>query len=171
MSFRLLAVLAKTCKPWRTAGKDRGTGGIMEHAGPPPLRWGYMVLAVADMAAMTEWYGRVLGLAVTQSGAMPAVESEFAVLAGHGMRLELCCRPAAAATPEVTPPPPHHADRTGWKVLTLHCDDLAALDRHLDAAGAEVLWPSRTLAPGICSTLLCDPEGNLINIFGPPPPG
>jgi hypothetical protein len=60
-------------------------------------------------------------------------------------------------------------DHLGFRVMVLHCDDLARLGRHLEAQEADCVWSARKLAPGICSTMLRDPEGNLINIFGPLP--
>ena len=135
----------------------------------PPLTWGYMVLAVADLERLRDWYCRVLGFELAMAGAMPEAEAQFVVLKGHGMRLELCRRTGSDPVREPTPAPPHHLDRTGWTVFTLNCPDLHALGQWLAVQGAEVIWSAHSLAPGICSTLLRDPEGNLINLFGPQP--
>lgn len=133
----------------------------------PALRWGYMVLSCADLDRQVEWYGRVLGMACVQRGGLRKLGVEFAVLEGHGIQLELAQRDGIVPEARVPADPPDHQDMTGWTVLTLHCDDLGALSRHLAAQGVGPVWDARSLAPGICSTLLRDAEGNLINVFGP----
>lgn len=132
----------------------------------PPLRFGYFVLAVADIAAMREWYCTVLGFSLLHAGRLEQLEAEFAILEGHGLRLELGKR--LGGTPQRQPelPSPEFMDQLGWKVLTFHTDDLAALQAHLDTHGAEMVWSARELAPTIRSSLFRDPEGNLINVFG-----
>ena len=135
----------------------------------PPLNWGYMVLAAADVNPLGDWYCRVLGFSVEAQGFMPGADAEYVVLGRHGMKLEICRRPGAGAVARPTPPPPHHLDQTGWKVFTLRCPDLAGLGDWLEEQAADLVWSAHSLAPGICSTLLRDPEGNLINIFGPEP--
>lgn len=132
----------------------------------PPLRFGYFVLAVDDIAAMREWYCTVLGFSALHAGRMEQLEAEFAILEGHGLRLELGKR--LDGTPQRQPelPSPAFMDQLGWKVLTFHTDDLAALQDHLDAHGVAMVWSARELAPTIRSSLLRDPEGNLINVFG-----
>jgi catechol 2,3-dioxygenase-like lactoylglutathione lyase family enzyme len=146
----------------------RAHAAIIRDMSLPSLRFGYFVLAVGDIAAMRDWYCTVLGFAVVQTGRMEQVEAEFAILEGHGLRLELGVH--LGGRPQLTPvlPSPEFMDQLGWKVLTLHTDDLAALQAHLEAHGADVVWSARAMAPKIVSTLLRDPEGNLINVFGPP---
>jgi glyoxylase I family protein len=132
----------------------------------PPLRFGYFVLAVGDIAAMREWYCTVLGFSLVQAGRMEQLEAEFAILEGHGLRLELGKR--LGGTPQRRPalPSPEFMDQLGWKVLTFHTEDLAALDAHLLAHAVDYVWTARELAPNIRSSLFRDPEGNLINAFG-----
>ena len=132
----------------------------------PPLTFGYMVLAVVDLAAMTEWYCKVLGFTVERTGEQAESGASYAVLAAHGMRLELCSSTAAQTRLEPSLPPPDHLQRSGWSVLTLHCADLSGLGNWLHIHQADVIWSERSLAPKIVSTLLRDPEGNLISIFG-----
>ena len=134
----------------------------------PPLRFGYFVLAVDDIAAMREWYCTVMGFSPLHAGRMEQLEAEFTILEGHGLRLELGKR--LGGTPQRQPvlPSPEFMDQLGWKVLTFHTDDLPTLHEHFLAHAVEIVWSSRELAPNICSTLVRDPEGNLISVFGPP---
>jgi catechol 2,3-dioxygenase-like lactoylglutathione lyase family enzyme len=132
----------------------------------PPLRFGYFVLAVDDIAAMREWYCGVLGFTELHAGRMEQLEAEFAILEGHGLRLELGKRLGGAADRQAALPSPEFMDQLGWKVLTFHTDDLAVLQDHLASHHVEIVWSARELAADIRSTLFRDPEGNLINVFG-----
>ena len=133
----------------------------------PPLRFGYFVLAVGDIAVMRKWYCSVLDFTLERTGRMEQLQAEYAILSGHGIKLELGVH--LGGRPQLTPvlPSPEFMDQLGWKVLTFHADDLAALEAHLTAHRVDVAWSAKTIAPGICSTLFRDPEGNLINVFGP----
>ena len=132
----------------------------------PSLRFGYFVLAVDDIAAMREWYSTVLGFSQVQAGRLEQLEAEFAILDGHGLRLELGKRLGGAPQRQPALPSPEFMDQLGWKVLTFHTDDLAALDTHLLTHAVDFVWSARELAPNVHSSLFRDPEGNLINAFG-----
>lgn len=133
----------------------------------PPLRFGYFVLAVADIAAMREWYCAVLDFTLLRTGRMEELEAEFAILEGHGIRLELGVHLGGRPQRPPVLPSPEFMDQLGWKVLTFHTDDLAALEDHLKTHDVDIAWSAKRIAPGVCSTLFRDPEGNLINVFGP----
>lgn len=133
----------------------------------PPLRFGYIVLAVEDVAAMRDWYCDVLRFRLVHRGRQEAAQAEFAILEGHGLTIELGARLGGRPQRLEPLPSPEFMDQLGWRVLTLHTDDLDALKQHLDETGAKVVWHRREFGPGLTTTLFRDPEGNLINVFGP----
>ncbi|CDF83939.1 glyoxalase/bleomycin resistance protein/dioxygenase [Pseudomonas knackmussii B13] len=126
-----------------------------------------LALAVADLPRVIDWYQRVLGFVVEERGHFEPVAADFAMLVGAGVRLELVASRRAILREVDRTPPPRHLQVLGWKALVLQCDDLAALGEHLRAEGVELLWEAQPLNESRSSTLLRDPEGNLINIFGP----
>ncbi len=134
---------------------------------PPPLRFYSIVLAVADLPLMRNWYGRVLGFAERLSGVSEADGTAFAVMDGAGTCIEMVARRGAIAAPP--PTPPAHLGTTGWRTLDLETDDLAALDAHLRAWDVTVLTAIQPLSPRRAMTTIRDPEGNLIAFFGPVP--
>ncbi|MCE7798619.1 VOC family protein [Sphingobium sufflavum] len=134
---------------------------------PPPLRFYSIVLAVADLSLMQHWYARALGFAERLSGASEADGTAFAVMDGAGTCIELVAR--RGATPAPPPEPPTHLDTTGWRTLDLESDDLLALDAHLRREGVTILTAMQPLSPRRAMTVIRDPEGNLIAIFGPVP--
>lgn len=131
------------------------------------LQLNNLALAVADLPRAIDWYQRVLGFAVEERGHFEPVAADFAMLVGAGIRLELVASRRATLREVDRTPPPRHLQVLGWKALVLQCDDLAAVGEHLRAAGVELLWEEQPLNESRSSTLLRDPEGNLINIFGP----
>ena len=133
----------------------------------PPLRFGYIVLAVADVPAMRDWYCQVLGFELVHGGRQEVAQAEFAILDGHGLRLELGARLGGTPQRVAELPAPEFMDQLGWRVLTFHTDDLDGLKAHLEAHGANLVWHRRVFGPGLVTTLFRDPEGNLINVFGP----
>lgn len=131
------------------------------------LQLNNLALAVADLPAVIDWYQRVLGFVVEERGHFEPVAADFAMLVGAGVRLELVASRRATLREVDRTPPPRHLQVLGWKALVLQCDDLAALGEHLRAEAVELLWEAQPLNESRSSTLLRDPEGNLINIFGP----
>lgn len=131
------------------------------------LQLNNLALAVADLPRAIDWYQRVLGFAVEERGHFEPVAADFAMLVGAGIRLELVASRRATLREVDRTPPPRHLQVLGWKALVLQCDDLAALGEHLRAEGVELLWEEQPLNESRSSTLLRDPEGNLINVFGP----
>lgn len=139
--------------------------------GLPPLRFFSIVLVAADLPALRDWYGRVLGFAERMSGGGEGDGTAFTLMKGAGTVIEMVSRGEVTRLPARLPEPPAHLDEAGWKTLDLETDDLAVLDQHLRAHGVTILWSMRTLSPRRAVTLIRDPEGNLIAFFGPPVEG
>jgi glyoxylase I family protein len=55
----------------------------------------------------------------------------------------------------------------GWKALVLESSDLAATTTSLVAHGVETVCADQPISADRRSTMIRDPEGNLINVFGP----
>lgn len=130
------------------------------------LRLDNVTIAVGDLAAMTHWYEAVLGFAVRARGRFELVGADYALLEGAGVRIELISRPGACAPVDRTAPPDHLAV-LGYKAIVLETADLPAATQELVDRGVEVVWADRPVSADRRSTLVRDPEGNLINIFGP----
>ncbi len=63
--------------------------------------------------------------------------------------------------------PPDHLNVLGWKALVLETDNLPATTAFLVEHNVEMIWADQQLADDRRSTMIRDPEGNLINILGP----
>jgi len=130
------------------------------------LRLNNVALAVADLEAMVGWYQNALGLRVEERGHFDPVNADFAMLTGDGFRLELVSRVGGEHHLVDRTAPPQHLHVLGWKAIVLESNDLAASTAALMAQGVEIVWAEQQLTPTLASTMVRDPEGNLINIFG-----
>jgi catechol 2,3-dioxygenase-like lactoylglutathione lyase family enzyme len=134
----------------------------------PALRLNNVALAVADLDAMVGWYQNAFGLRVEERGYFDPVNAEFVMLTGAGFRLELVSRADGDHRPADRSAPPQHLNALGWKAIVLETDDLTAMTAALTAQSVEIVWAERQLTPTLASTMVRDPEGNLVNIFGVP---
>jgi glyoxylase I family protein len=131
------------------------------------LRLNSLALAVCDLSAMTRWYEQVLGFTVAERGRFAAVDADCVLLDGAGTRLELVSRPSTAHIPVDRTMPPGHLGILGWKALVLDADDLIATTAVLTGHGVDTVWANHPVSTELYSTMIRDPEGNLIHIFGP----
>jgi catechol 2,3-dioxygenase-like lactoylglutathione lyase family enzyme len=132
---------------------------------PPSLKPRAIALAVADLDGMSRWYAEVLGGRAVGRGTFAAVEAAYVMIALGDAVIELISRPRGTLTPPDRTPPPGHLGHLGWKALVLDTPDLPAMNLWLRHTGADIVWESAELAPGEVSTMIRDPEGNLINVF------
>lgn len=133
---------------------------------PPALTERAIALAVADLERMAQWYCSVLGARETARGEFPAVGAAYVMLELGGRALELISRPATAMVMPDRTAPPDHLSQLGWKALVFDAGDLNPWNRWLAKHSAEIVWQNVELAPGEVSTMIRDPEGNLVNLFG-----
>ena len=143
-----------------------GTAQSQQRTAAPALRLNNIALAVANLDAMVAWYVEALGFVVAAKGHFDAVGADYAMLDGMGFRLELVSRIGTAKVAVKRTPPPEHLDETGWKALVLESADLAATTATLARHDVEIVWAQAQLTPDISSTMIRDPEGNLIHILG-----
>ncbi|CAG4890616.1 VOC family protein [Paraburkholderia saeva] len=130
------------------------------------LRLNNIALAVHDLDAMIAWYESVLGFVVSERGRFDTVSAEYAMIEAGGMRIELVSRAGETARPVDRTAPPMHLNVLGWKALVLESDGLAAATAVLQQHGVEIVWADQPLSAHLRSTMIRDPEGNMINIFG-----
>ncbi|MGF6757635.1 VOC family protein [Paraburkholderia sp. GAS42] len=131
------------------------------------LRLHNFALAVRDLNAMIAWYETVLGFVVSERGRFDAVNAAYAMVEAGGMRIELVSRAGEMRRPVDRTAPPDHLNVPGWKALVLETEDLTATTAALVQHNVEIVWADQQLSEHLRSTMIRDPEGNMINIFGP----
>jgi glyoxylase I family protein len=131
------------------------------------LRVNNVALATGDLNATIAWYEAVLGFVETERGRFDAVRADYAMIEAAGVRIELVSHPHAEHQRVDRAQPPHHLDVLGYKAIVFETDDLAAATATLTQHGVEFVWANQPLNAERSSTMLREPEGNLINLFGP----
>jgi catechol 2,3-dioxygenase-like lactoylglutathione lyase family enzyme len=131
------------------------------------LRLHNLALAAGDLENTVVWYENVLGFVVTERGRLDSIGANYVMMEASGLRIELVSRPYAEHQRVDRTASPHHIDVLGYKAIVLETDDLLATTSALQRHGVEFVWTNRPLGQRRCSTMLRDPEGNLINIIGP----
>lgn len=142
---------------------------LTQSSNPAPIVWrlNNVAVAVHDLATMANWYGRVLGFTLVEHGRFDAVGADYQMIERDGVRLELVCRAAGAKVLVDRTAPPDHLDVLGWKALVLETGDLALATTALIGKGVDIVWADQQISASRRSTMIRDPEGNLINLFGP----
>ncbi|MRW84183.1 VOC family protein [Pseudoduganella sp. FT26W] len=126
-----------------------------------------VAIAVRDLPAMTAWYERVLGLTAAQRGRFDAVGADYAMMEGAGTRIELVTLAGASTVAVDRTAPPSHLGVLGYKALVFDTVDLQAVTKAFADHGVEFVWADQQLTPQRRSTMIRDPEGNMIHFFGP----
>ena len=126
-----------------------------------------IAISVADLERSVAWYERVLGVRCARRGEFPALEAKVAFMSRPGVSLELVQVPSAYRIPAIDVDPPEHLGPTGYKAIVFDVDDLAAATAELRAHGVLIVWDQALIdfEAGLLSTLVRDPDGNLINFF------
>jgi catechol-2,3-dioxygenase len=131
------------------------------------LRFNNIALAVGDLPAMIAWYEAVLGFVVAERGSFDHIGADYAMLDGVGLRLELVSRSGKVQRQVDRTMPPDHLGVLGWKALVLETDDLPAMTAFLAQHDVEMLWADEQVSADRRATMIRDPEGNLVHVFGP----
>lgn len=126
-----------------------------------------VAIAVRDLPRMVAWYERVLGLTTAERGRFDAVGADYAMLEGAGTRIELVTIGSDNPVPVDRSAAPHHLGVLGYKALVFDTHDLPARTTALADQGVEFVWADQQLTPRRRSTMIRDPEGNMIHFFGP----
>jgi lactoylglutathione lyase len=122
-------------------------------------------LSVADLDAMTAWYGGALGFALEVAFELPGGRMRGAMLRRpDGTGLELLCHADSAGTAPADPPTAMLARGYGHWALAVH--DVPDAHTHLVRAGAREVWGPRPAPPPASGAMsfLADPEGNLLEL-------
>ncbi|NYI02740.1 VOC family protein [Cupriavidus plantarum] len=124
-------------------------------------------IAVHDLSRMVTWYEQVLGLIAVERGTFDATGADYVMMEGAGTRLELVTLGGEHHVPVDRTAPPRHLDVLGYKALVFDTTDLHAVTRTLEQHDVEFIWADIQLNARRQSTMIRDPEGNMIHFFGP----
>lgn len=146
-----------------------GSGGATAAAsrGLSTLAINNIAMSVADIERSVAWYRDVLGFKLASRTQFPPVSAEVAFMSKPGFSIELLQVPDNYPIQDLLVAPPAHLRPRGFKAMVFDVDDLAEASAELELAKVTIVWKQQVIDPstGLTSTLIRDPDGNLINLF------
>ncbi|MGW2827341.1 VOC family protein [Streptomyces sp. NPDC001443] len=135
-------------------------------SGPAAGRLDHVGLNVADLAAMSAWYGTALGLETEFSFEVEGVSLRGVMLRGpHGHRIELIHRADNRAGIQASGPLEAALTR-GFGHIALDVEDVDdAYGALIEAGATDRMTPRPSPEAGVRMAYVADPEGNLIELL------
>ena len=118
-------------------------------------------VVVRELEPMMHFYGEVLGLEHVGQMQLPGMVMERYRLADTVIKLLAAKEPPALANP----PGGLTGGASGLRYLTLRVDDVVGRVERCTAAGCEVPRPPFEYRPGVPVAIVCDPDGNQIELI------
>jgi catechol 2,3-dioxygenase-like lactoylglutathione lyase family enzyme len=163
ITFTVLMLLAASFVNGQGASSDLETAKLQQSQ----FRFFGVAMSVANLDRTIDWYSNVFGFALLEKFDIPAIKAKGAFLQGDGFKFELLQSEARFRKDELFAEPPHHMELIGNKALVLSVDDLSKLTSELRLKKVKIVWADRVLnEQGLRNTLVQDPDGNYISIFG-----
>ncbi|WP_165501795.1 VOC family protein [Pedobacter frigiditerrae] len=126
-----------------------------------------MAISVKDLEVSIKWYHDILGFRVLQRSEFPLINAKTAFIEGAGIRLELLEVKDSFREASLFADPPNHMRLIGNKALILYVDNLNQITKELEIKKVVFAFKEVKLNDkGLTSTLIRDPDGNFISIFG-----
>jgi catechol 2,3-dioxygenase-like lactoylglutathione lyase family enzyme len=130
------------------------------------MKFDNVAISVTDVDASAQWYGRIFGFKLGYRTHLTELDAQFAVLERPDIRIELISQRGVKRHEDASINPPHHLAKTNIMAVVFSTDDLEKSTAEMEAAGAEFVWKLQTLsADGLRSTMLRDPDGNMLNVL------
>ena len=129
------------------------------------LTFDHVGLTVADLLAMTRWYGAAFGLSVEFEFALEQVSFSGVMLRGSGYRVELLTRPGNQAGLQAANPVEAALTR-GFGHIAFDVPDVDVAYAALLGQGAtDRMSPRPSPEPDVRMAFVADPEGNLVELL------
>jgi catechol 2,3-dioxygenase-like lactoylglutathione lyase family enzyme len=130
------------------------------------IRFNNIAISVGDIERSAAWYSEIFGFRIASRSFFKPVSAQVAFLEKGDLRLELLQVEGTRKIPDLYVAPPTHLKTLGYKAIVFDVADLPGFSERLKAKSVEILWADQPLTDdGLRSTLIRDPDGNLINIF------
>jgi len=133
----------------------------------PAIAFDNIAIAVTDLQRSADWYKRIFGFEIRYRTFIDPLKAEFMILRRQDMQIELLAQQSAARSAEMIPGP--HLQTSGIKAIVFRTNDLEAVTAYLEDEVVDFVWKIATLSKdGLRSTMIRDPDGNLINVLSYP---
>jgi len=133
------------------------------------MKFDNVAISVTDVDVSAAWYGKLFGFTLGYRTFLEPLDAQFAVVERPDIRIELISQRGVRRHEDADVNPPHHLAKTNIMAVVFLTDDLDSVTAKLEEAGAQFIWKLQTLSgDGLRSTMLRDPDGNMINVLSYP---
>lgn len=131
-----------------------------------PVKFDNVAVSVTNVEKAAEWYGDLFGFELGYKTFLDPLNADFAVLVRDDIRIELISQRGCERHEDADVQPPHHLKKTNIMAIVFSTDDLATQTAEMERSGATFLWKNQVLSEdGLKSTMLRDPDGNMVNVL------
>lgn len=136
------------------------------------VKFDNVAVSVTDVAASADWYSQLFGFKLGYQTHLAPLNADFAVLERDDIRIELISQKGVRRHEDADIDPPHHLAKTNIMAIVFSTEDLDAATARMEEMGVTFVWKNQTLSEdGLRSTMLRDPDGNMVNVLCYPPNG
>lgn len=130
------------------------------------MKFDNVAVACTDIGRSRDWYAGMFGFRPGYAARITTSNADFQVMERDDMRLELISRDGCVRNEDAALDPPDHLGVSNIIAIVFSTDDLKADTAALEAKGAEFVWVNLQLSDdGLRSSMLRDPDGNMINVL------
>ena len=130
------------------------------------LEFDNIAISVTNVDAAAKWYGDMFGFKQGYRTHLGDLDADFLVLERNDVRVELVSQAGCQRHEDSSIQPPNHLTKSKIIAIVFRTDDIEATTKDFEAKGAEFVWKNQLLSEdGLRSTMLRDPDENMINVL------
>jgi catechol 2,3-dioxygenase-like lactoylglutathione lyase family enzyme len=130
------------------------------------VRFDNVAISVSNVEASAAWYAELFGFTPGYRTYLNELEADFQIIERGDIRIELISRRGVQRNEDALLDPPEHLSKTRIIAVVFSTDNLEAATARMEELGVQFVWKNRTLSTdGLRSTLVRDPDGNIVNLL------
>ncbi len=130
------------------------------------LAFDNIAISVTDVDAAAQWYGDMFDFKPGYRTHLGDLDADFLVLEREDVRVELVSQAGCQQHEDGAIQTPNHLKKSKIIAMVFRTNDIEAATKDFEAKGAIFVWKNQLLSEdGLRSTMLRDPDQNMINVL------
>jgi catechol 2,3-dioxygenase-like lactoylglutathione lyase family enzyme len=130
------------------------------------IRFDNVAVSCTNIETSKAWYMKMFDFKPGYSTYLPDIGADFLVLKRDDLKVELISQEGSRRSETADLVPPAHVSVAYIIAIVFSIDDLEADTAALEAKGAVFVWKNLQLSDdGLKSSMLRDPDGNMVNVL------